>query len=365
MSYGIIRIEKYKKGAVKGIQLHDQREKNISHSNKDIDFDKSHLNYDLHNHNIKNINFTQKVNERIKSLTLKKAVRHDAVVMCQCLITSDNEFFQNMSKEQQDEFFNNAYKFVCHRYGFQNIVSATVHLDEKTPHMHVNFVPVTIDKRLCAKDLFKKKDLSLLHDDFYKFNKSKGYTLERGESKEEFQKHLSIQEFKLKSAEKNIEEEERKLKEKQNSIKRSLHDAQDVLNKLGYINNVDAKKMLIGDKMSIGEGDYRKLQSFAALGVTLNDINDKYYSVAKQYNKLVLEYKKLNEKSKCSVSERINLYGEISDLKIKNEDLTKINNELIDYLRDRSLIRDFKKYHIERKNMEREIEFSNDFDFER
>jgi hypothetical protein len=241
LSYGIIRIAKYKKGSVKGLQIHDQRQKDVSHTNKDIDFSKSHLNYDLLND--EPVSFTEKVSERINTLNLKKAVRHDAVVMCQCLVTSGQEFFESMTKENQDKFFSDAFDFICHRYGRQNIVSATVHFDERTPHMHVNFVPVTSDGRLCAKDLFKKKDLSLLHDDFYKFNKSRGYNLERGESKEEFQKHLSTEEFKLKKQQQFLQEEqselkqdELKLKEKQRALDNVLKGADNVLNQLGYFN---------------------------------------------------------------------------------------------------------------------------------
>lgn len=203
MSYGIIRIQKMSRGLVKGIQIHDQREKDHSNTNSDIDFQKSYLNYDLCN--TEKINFNQLVKSRINKLNLKKAVRKDAIVMCQCLITSDNSFFNKMSDEEQNKFFEKAYKFICDKYGKQNIISATVHNDEKTPHIHVNFVPVTFDGRLCAKDLFTRKNLSMLHDEFYRFNQENGYNLERGESKETKQIHLNTEEYKLKTAYKNIE----------------------------------------------------------------------------------------------------------------------------------------------------------------
>jgi len=191
-------------GSVRGIQIHDQREKDYSHSNPDIDFEKSKDNYDLHNGSTHQ-NYNLKVKERIKELNLPKAVRKDAIVMTQCLVTSDKPFFDKLSKEQQQQFFKDSYDFIKERYGEKNIISASVHLDEKTPHMHVNFVPVTEDGRLCAKDLFKRGDLVKLHDDFYKYCNEKGFELERGQNTEEYKKHLNLEEYKLQSKKQDIE----------------------------------------------------------------------------------------------------------------------------------------------------------------
>ena len=70
MAYQIIRVAGYKNGAAGqkgfgGIQIHDQREKGVSHTNKDIDLERTHLNYDLHNHG-EQVNFAKKINDRIK-----------------------------------------------------------------------------------------------------------------------------------------------------------------------------------------------------------------------------------------------------------------------------------------------------------
>ena len=86
MSYAVVRIQKYQKTAVKGIQFHNQRERE-SRTNPDIDSSRSQLNYDLMN--TQNINLNEKINERIQSLNLPTKVRKDAIVLCECLITSD------------------------------------------------------------------------------------------------------------------------------------------------------------------------------------------------------------------------------------------------------------------------------------
>ena len=86
-------------------------------------------------------------------------------------------FFDNLSSQKQKQFFKDSFEFIKETYGEKNIISANVHYDEKTPPMHVNFVPITNDGRLCAKDLIK------LHDNFSKHCKDHGYDLERAESK--------------------------------------------------------------------------------------------------------------------------------------------------------------------------------------
>lgn len=194
MSFSICRIAKVKAGGVTGIQIHDRREKeSVSHTNKDIDWSKTHENVDLLNQQER---FRTVISNRIAELNLPKALRKDATVMTQCLVTSDSAFFQKMSRAEQTEYFRKSLDFIEKRYGKENMVSATIHYDEKTPHMHVNFVPVTGDGRLSARDLFSPAKLRKLQDDYNRTCRENGYDLERGElhSKKE---HLSVDEFKV------------------------------------------------------------------------------------------------------------------------------------------------------------------------
>jgi len=251
LAYQIIRVAGYK-NATKGqkgfggIQIHDQREKDVSHTNEDIDWSRVHLNYDLHNSDNK-INFAEKINERIASLNLKKALRKDANIMAQIFISASPEWFRVVDENDKDEnskskvlyeidpetqrkYFEDAYKWVCERYGIENIISATVHLDEATPHMHINLVPVANGK-VCYADLFTEKpqksrgrnggQLTALHDDFYKHNQSCGYNLERGELQSVTGKkeHLSVLDFKKQEREKEVAELGEKSKKLNQEIK--------------------------------------------------------------------------------------------------------------------------------------------------
>lgn len=190
MSYGIIRVQKFKAQGVRGIQSHDHRERE-SRTNPDIDKEKTPLNYSLQPCE----NYNQAVQNRLKSLESNKAVRKDAVVMCQLLVTSDSKFFENLTPPKQEAFFKQSLDFIANRYGKKNILSATVHMDEKTPHMHVNMTPVK-GSRLTAKTLFDRNELRDLHTDFHR-SVGQFWGLQRGESREDRRRHLDTEAFKL------------------------------------------------------------------------------------------------------------------------------------------------------------------------
>ncbi len=216
MSYGIVRVQKMSSGSVKGIEIHDRREKEgISHTNKDIDWECTSQNYDLHPD--QNGNFNKAIKDRISGLNLPKAIRKDAVVMAQVLVTSEHSFFEGLSKEHQEQFFKDSYDFLADRYGKENVISATVHLDERTPHMHFNFVPVTADGRLSAKSVLTRQSLIEQQTAFYE-QVGKHYGLERGIQGGK-KKHLEVAELKAQTALESVSEAQDRVQTIQDSIK--------------------------------------------------------------------------------------------------------------------------------------------------
>ncbi|MBG3829498.1 plasmid recombination protein, partial [Staphylococcus aureus] len=139
MAYSIIRVAKVKsKTNTKGIQKHVQRQ-NKNYENMDIDLEKSYLNYDLVNDSP--IDYNQKIEEKIEqNYNGKRKIRKDAVKHIDGLITSGNEFFKNQTLEETKQFFEHAKTFLEQEYGKDNLLYATVHMDEKTPHMHYGVV---------------------------------------------------------------------------------------------------------------------------------------------------------------------------------------------------------------------------------
>ena len=251
MSYGIIRVQKFKAAAVTGIQIHDKREKEKSNTNPDIDYSKSNQNYSLIEADERP--FQTQIKEKIESLNLKKAVRKDAVVMCQILVTSNKDFFDNITPEQEKQFFQDSLEFIKKRYGADNIISAEVHKDEKTPHLHINLVPIN-DNKLSAKSLFDRPFLYKLQDDFYN-DVSKNYGLERG-GQEEHQRHKTMQELKKETLKK---EDER------------LHQLeQDIQSKMEHYSKNDVKiERLTADEVKPQKSGFLNMYSETDAGVAL------------------------------------------------------------------------------------------------
>ena len=96
------------------------------------------------------------------------------------------------------EYFNRAFDFLKERVGEENIISAVVHMDEKTPHLHLCFVPLAKDKRLSAKEILgNKKSMIRWQDDFYAYMAERWPELERGTpAVETKRRHLTPQWYK-------------------------------------------------------------------------------------------------------------------------------------------------------------------------
>ncbi|MBP3953681.1 MobV family relaxase [Bacillus suaedae] len=229
MSFAIIRMKKMKESAIKGIQFHNQREKE-SQTNPDIDESRSHQNYDLINPG--HIDYKERIDSMIQEgVTTGKAVRKDAVRLASFLVTSDSTFFDKMSESEEKRFFETAKEFLADRYGEKNIAYAVVHKDEKTPHMHVGFVPITEDGRLSAKDFFgKKMQLVELQNDYHKHMNEKGFDLERGVSSD--RKNIETSRFKALTAQDQLKELEAEFKdgvEQLNILDRDIQERKIIL----------------------------------------------------------------------------------------------------------------------------------------
>lgn len=198
MSYQVIHVQKLKGSAIGGVEIHSEREREgVSHTNPDIDWSRTEQNYQLHEPALHaRGTYARRIDDRLREAGIAR-VRKDAVKLCGIVISSDREFFAQLSAEQQREFFQRSYDFMAARYGKENILSAVVHMDETTPHMHLYLVPITPDNRLCCKEIFDKRGLAALHDAFYR-DVSKAYGLDRGEGadKGKRREHFDTQEFK-------------------------------------------------------------------------------------------------------------------------------------------------------------------------
>lgn len=352
MSFAVVHMQKFKKNGVKGIQFHNQRERE-SKTNPDIDKTKSSLNYDIHNKNP--INYNDTVKEIIKNnVVTNRAIRKDAVVMCNFIITSDKKFFDNLSQDQQKDFFKQSYDFFKERYGKEKIIAAPVHVDEKTPHMHLSLVPVTQDNKLSAKRLFDRNELRSLQDDFPKYMQSKGFNLERGIDAEGKNKHINTQKLKLMELENKLKSLEKERSIIQNDLKAFKNELKDIDNTKGYfedINRIEVKYGLLNKGLINDINGFENIKSLAKKAVVLENENHEKDKVIAQKDRYINELEKGLSKNSNSKSDLV-----YENLKLKS----KIKNYKVEYKYLADLIKDFNMIDEAKKYLEKRRELDKD-----
>lgn len=153
MPYAILRFEKRKGGPASALEKHHERKKLQYASNPDIDTQKSVENYHLIEPQHKYYSEIQLRIEQAQKENQKCKVRKDSVKFIDTIVTASPEFLAELSAEETRHYFEHALDFLKEEVGKENIFSAVVHMDERNPHMHLCFVPLTKDKRLSAKEV--------------------------------------------------------------------------------------------------------------------------------------------------------------------------------------------------------------------
>lgn len=194
VGYAVVHMMKIKSGAVGGIQSHNNREHEPK-TNPDVDMSRSEDNYDL----VPCDNYKRSIKEKLSNLVeSSRAVRKDAVVVCNFIVTSDSETMEALGADRQREFFQDSVKWFSDRYGADRVLNATVHMDETTPHLHIGVMPITQDGRLSAKAIFTKTEMKAIQTEFAR-DVGEKYGLERGVEGSE-RTHLSEARFKEQKA---------------------------------------------------------------------------------------------------------------------------------------------------------------------
>ena len=179
--YAILRFAKYKGPEIGHIEAHNERTKEKYASNPDVDTGRSQLNFHLVPPERK---YRAEAEKQIAAAGCR--TRSDSVRVVEALVTASPEFFKGKKHSEVKAYFTEALDFIKQNQNSETIISAVVHMDEKTPHMHLCFVPLTEDKRLSAKEIVgNKKKLTWWQDEFWKHMVKKYPDLERGESASE------------------------------------------------------------------------------------------------------------------------------------------------------------------------------------
>ena len=179
--YAILRFAKYKGPEIGHIEAHNERAKEKYASNPDVDTARSHLNFHLVTPERK---YRAEAEKQIAAAGCR--TRSDSVRVVEALVTASPEFFKGKKRSEVKAYFTEALDFIKQNQNPETIISAVVHMDEKTPHMHLCFVPLTEDKRISDKEIVgNKKKLTWWQDEFWKHMVKKYPDLERGESASE------------------------------------------------------------------------------------------------------------------------------------------------------------------------------------
>ena len=380
MSYAIIRNTKYKRENLKGIFRHNER-RNKNYSNENIDKEKSYLNYSL-----KSPQYSyEKEFDRIKEkYNLKGQIKTVSNIACEYIITSDHDYFEGIGEEETKRFFETAYKFVSEYkdLGEQYIMSAKVHMDEQTPHMHLLFLPVVhaIDKKgnsidkLAYSEFWKAKDsYRQLQDAFYNYMVQNGFELQRGLPREETgREHYSLEEYKKITNFKQT-------KEILNNMKLELPDIPDItdinINRLSkkrdekileeiikpkdnviqnlYQDNMDLHRQLSRQAQVIEEAEkYQKERD--NIIADNKKLHDEVDNIKTEYNKkeFELEWKYTNkinklEKENNFLHKVVDRFKETIDIFItwicKKFDMGAENNLIRDFERENNIMLDSEK----------------------
>jgi hypothetical protein len=284
--YAILRFAKHKGGAQGRLESHHERQKERYASNPDIDTARSPRNYHL----VQPVtSYRHEIDNRITAAGCR--TRKDSVRFIDTIIAASPEFFKGKKREEVRAYFDRALDFLVRKVGKSNVFTAVVHLDEKTPHMHICFTPITKDGRLSAKDIIGNRTQLVKWQDQFHAHMVKAYpNLERGEPAiETRRRHIPTRIF----------------KESVHLTKQAarIQEAIDSINPL----NIGKKK---GEVSAMLRRFFPRMENFET----------QIRKYEKEFDRLMKDntalYKKANEKSKMSDQmETARLRGELQQLR--------------------------------------------------
>lgn len=199
----IMRTEKRKRTDLGGIQRENTR--TATEYNNRVNPGMDVFNVTLKESN----NWLQDIDNEIRAAGAKS--RSNSVLALDTIYTASPKFFQGKTNQQNDDFFKDCLQF--HQEHFGHIISAVIHYDETTPHLHVISVPLTKDGRLSARDVIgNKSKMSKTQDSFFE-QVGRGYGLARGihMDGQEKKQHISAQEHELREIKQEIAREKEHL----------------------------------------------------------------------------------------------------------------------------------------------------------
>ena len=298
MSQLAAHMQKFKIGNLGGLQRHDERTLQ-RHSNPDIDVSKSSNNFSVLP--LERLDPKRSLHKQVQEIIAdervsNRAVRKDAVVLTEWVISSDSTFFEGLSRDETKQFFTDAYQWFANHFGADHIPYATVHMDETTPHMHMGVIPLT-NGRLSAKAIFNREALRFIQADLPQKLNEKGWNIERGERGSK-RKHLNVEQYKEVA-------ESLKQGEPLFDVSKLEHERVPIINMFNFVKGKEATQNYI-----LPPEDYQRLtervQGFSDLGHAVKDVNELKTDLSARESRIRKREKEL-DKREDAISKNENL----------------------------------------------------------
>lgn len=296
---------------VKGKEMEQERKGKIS--NHDIDLERTKNNIELVE---TDKTLYQSVKERVDDLKEQGSrVQKNSVVMYSNILTVPEEQVKIWGEQKTDEYFKACYTFFCDEFGKENVVSAKIHKDETTPHMHLHFVPVNKENgKLQARVAMNKAKINYIHDALPKFLQERGFDVVRGSGKTKDANIEDIHEYK------EVQQLKQEVQKQVNELDQRMERIQETKNELAAIEKIDKRK--VDKKAMFG-------LSTKTAGVELLPTDyERLVKMGRQNVKLRNENRELSSKAQEVVQREIELNSRLEKVHEREKVLNEHENML-------------------------------------
>ena len=337
--------QKNKVSDVKGKENEQERKGFIR--NKDIDLSKTHLNYDLVE---SNFNLYQRVKKRVEEVRENSRIQKNSVVDVSNIITLNKEQFEEWGEDKSKEYFREVYNYFCDEFGKENVVSAKVHMDETTPHMHLHFVPIK-DGKLQCRSVLNQSRFNKVHTNAPKYLQEKGFNVVRGSGKTKERGNIdNIHEYK--------KEIENILFNELENLKIDLKAHRGALNSILDLEHLEYKKTLLTGEIKLKNDIFDSMvNSIKNLTIENNDLKEILKLRDKKIEKIENKIKSMDFKltDKDYLINKLNKRKKDIKEELRKEYEEQLNEHMNDWFKVKELQREIFKIEVENKEIKKDL----------
>lgn len=321
----------HKKGGIGGLARHNER-MGDNHDNPDIDPTRTKDNFCLKKPTVSLYQDCKAEVERVRANGGR--LRSDQNWLSEFTVYAPQEPLA--SKEEYERYFNTAFSFFAEKVGNENIKSAIVHMDEKTPHMHLDFMPLVRNEvgepvKLSSKEVMTRKFLFSIQDELPLRLQEQGFNVQRGDKVKVEDKPLKGRSTKKYKA--DMEREKAVLDKQINrllDVRHQLHTEIDLLAKQkdkleDLVIKIEKKQKSIKKDVSYELKETGMFSNRKKRAVWLElEVLDKLLALDKQWGEMVELAKLTSDQNKVLREENSVLRNDLHNAVIKKKHLEEI-----------------------------------------